>query len=288
MDLDQLRYFTSVVQVKNFTAAARFHHISQPAISRRIADLEAEVGCKLLTRDSHSVNMTPAGIEFLAYAQDVLKNSESILQRMDSIAKGRTGYLTVMAVPTSAHIIRLVMTEFYKRYPNIQVDLSYGQGKDQISSIRQGKHDFYFSFQSLLEGRDNLEFMTTDHDRYELYVPSAYAHRVDNTDLRSLNFLPLILESQVDAPFLVDKVLALCESRRFDTANVVWTGSFQAVIDLTNAGIGFTVFPHAASRSACTDHLVSFSLPGEDAVQANAMAWNPASMNDSTLPFLEV
>lgn len=288
MDFDQLRYFISVVQAKNFTAASKNHHISQPAISRRIADLETELGCKLLVRDSHSVSFTDAGKEFYEYAVFVLSKTDIITQRLDNIAKGRVGHVTVSVVPTSAHIIRIVMAEFYRRFPDIQVDLNYCQGKDQIASIRQGQHDFYFSFQSLLEAQGSLQILTTDYDRFELYVPGMHAHIADPRDLSSMNFLPLIVESAADAPFLVEKILDICQPRGFDISHTVTVNSFQSVIDLVNAGIGFTVFPHATARSTCTDHLVAFPIQGADALHANALAWNPAAMNDSTIRFLQV
>lgn len=288
MDFDQLKYFISVVQAKNFTAASKHHHISQPAISRRIADLESELGCRLLMRDSHNVSLTDAGKEFYEYAVSVLSETDTITHRLDNIAKGRVGHITLCVVPTSAHIIRMVMYEFYRRYPNIQVDIYYYQGKDQIASIRQGKHDFYFSFRSLLEAHGDLRLMTTDYDRYELYVPGLHAHRVDPNDLRSISFLPLITESWTDAPFLVRQILDICQIRGFDISHTVTVNSFQSVIDMTNAGIGFTLFPHATSRSTCTDALVAFPLSGSDAIQENAMAWNENAMNDSTACFLQV
>lgn len=69
MDFDQLRYFISIAQSRNFTNAAKMHHITQPAISRRIDSLEKEIGCKLFVRNSHSVALTDAGQEFFEYAR---------------------------------------------------------------------------------------------------------------------------------------------------------------------------------------------------------------------------
>lgn len=288
MDFDQLRYFISVVQARNFTAASRNHHISQPAISRRIADMEKELGCKLLIRDSHNVSFTDAGKEFYDYAVNVLSQTDLITQRLDNIAKGRVGRVTVSVVPSSAHIVRIVMAEFYRRYPDIQVELNYCQGKDQIASIRQKQYDFYFSFQNLFESCGNMAMITTDYDRFELYVPSRLAHIVDPENLSSMNSFPLILESAAAAPFLVEKALDICKPRGFDISNIVTVNSFQAVIDLVNAGAGFTVFPHATARSTCTDNLIAFPFQGADAINPNAVAWNNDAMNDSTVRFLHV
>ncbi len=288
MDFDQLKYFVSVAQSRSFTAAAKRHHISQSAISRRVTELEKEIGTRLLIRDSHSVDFSDAGREFYEYAVSVLDMTDINLRRLDNISKGRIGRIRISSVPTSAHTLRRAIAQFHKLYPMIQIDLEYCVGKEQIVSISQGKHDFYFSFLDLLEAQDNLQCMTTDYDRFELYVPSDYAHLVNVQDFSSLNNIQLLSESLSQGPFLVSKILDICRSRGFDTDNTMFMGNLNSIADLANAGLGFTIIPHTMCRSICTDHLVAFTIPGEDAVLANAMGWPKGKLNSSSVKFLEV
>lgn len=288
MDFDQLKYFVSVAQSHSFTAASKRHHISQSAISRRITELEKELGSRLLIRDSHSVSFTDAGREFYEYAVSVLDMTDTIQRRMDNISKGRTGRIRISGIPSSPHTLRRVIGKFHKLYPMIQIDLDYCVGKDQIIAISQEKYDFYFSFQNLLEAQNNLQFMTTDYDRFELYVPSDFAHLVNVNDFSSLGKISLLTESLSQGPFMVGKILDICQSRGFDINNTMFLNTLNTVIDLANAGMGFAIIPHTMSRSVCTDYLVAFSIPGDDADLTNAMAWHKGKLNDSSAKFLEV
>ena len=68
MDIESLRPFLALTQELNFTRAAARSYLSQPTLSRRIRDLEREVGEELFARDSHTVSLTPAGERFQRYA----------------------------------------------------------------------------------------------------------------------------------------------------------------------------------------------------------------------------
>jgi DNA-binding transcriptional LysR family regulator len=72
MDIESLRPFLALTQELNFTRAAARSYLSQPALSRRIRELEREVGEELFARDSHTVSLTPAGERFQRYAVQLL------------------------------------------------------------------------------------------------------------------------------------------------------------------------------------------------------------------------
>lgn len=288
MDLDQLKYFISIAQSRNFTSAAKVHHITQPAISRRIDSLEKEIGCRLLVRDSHKVLLTDAGQEFFDYAVGVMNMTDATQQRMENIAHGRVGRVRISIVPSCAHAMRSAIIEFHHHYPMIQLDIDYHTGKEQISSIIQRKHDFYFSFASLANAQSELTSIQTDTDFYELFVPSSHSFRVDVDDLSTLNGLPLLTETKGDAPFFVPKVIEICASRGYNPGNCISCNSFTTMIDFANAGIGFTLIPHAMERSVCTDYLVPFRLHGDDVLNPNTVSWFPDAINDTTVLFRDV
>ena len=288
MDLDQLKYFISIAQTKNFTTAAKSHHISQPAISRRMEQLEREVGCRLLLRSSHKVALTDAGNEFYEYAVSVMGLTDALQQRIDNITKGRTGLVRVSITPTSAHVVRRVLLEFHREYPNIQIELDYHSGKEQIASVGQQKHDFYFTFRNLAEAQGVLETIVTDTDHFKLYVPAEYAYLADPDDLSTMNHVPLLTETRAYAPFYVSRILEICRARGYTSENIITCESFSSMVDFANAGIGFAIFPQAIERSICTDFLASFALTGEDVKNDNVLAWNPDSINDTTVKFLNI
>ena len=84
MELRHLRYFVGVAQAGSYRKAAESLHVSQPALSRQIADLEDEVGTLLLVRHSQGVRLTPSGAGFLEDAQLVLARLDGAVQKARS------------------------------------------------------------------------------------------------------------------------------------------------------------------------------------------------------------
>ena len=71
MELRVLNYFLAIAREENFTRAAEQLHVTQPTLSRQIADLEAELGVKLFTRSSHNIVLTEDGMLLRRRAQEI-------------------------------------------------------------------------------------------------------------------------------------------------------------------------------------------------------------------------
>src|SRR5439155_13647983 len=88
MELRHLRYFIAVAEGENVSRAALKLHVSQPALSRQIRDLEDELGFLLLERSARSVRLTQAGRAFLTEARAVLQRAEHAVKATRAIASG--------------------------------------------------------------------------------------------------------------------------------------------------------------------------------------------------------
>src|SRR6267142_362762 len=88
MELRHLRYFVAVAETENVSRAALKLHVSQPALSRQIRDLEDELGFLLLGRTGRSVRLTESGRTFLIEARAVLQRAEDAVKAARAVALG--------------------------------------------------------------------------------------------------------------------------------------------------------------------------------------------------------
>jgi DNA-binding transcriptional LysR family regulator len=113
MELRHLRYFACVGEAEHFGRAAKLLKIAQPALSRQIQDLEAELGVALFDRLPRGVRLNAVGRSFLDDARRILREVNEATLRVERIAAGQTGTLRVGfgetqawhgAVPDSARV----------------------------------------------------------------------------------------------------------------------------------------------------------------------------------------
>src|SRR6266545_2619302 len=122
MELRHLCYFVAVAEAENVSRAALKLHVSQPALSRQIRDLEEELGFSLLKRSAKSVRLTEAGRAFLTEARAVLERAESAVAAARTIANGAHGELHIGYAPSlTARILPPTLRAFQAEMPNVRV-----------------------------------------------------------------------------------------------------------------------------------------------------------------------
>src|SRR5436190_5053666 len=100
MELRHLRYFVAAAEAENVSRAALKLHLSQPALSRQIRDLEGELGFQLFERSAKSVRLTEAGRSFLKEARAVLERADEAVRSARAIATGGRAELHVGYAPS--------------------------------------------------------------------------------------------------------------------------------------------------------------------------------------------
>src|SRR5437870_5076913 len=124
MELRHLRYFIAVAEEENVSRAALKLHVSQPALSRQIRDLEDEIGFPLLERSAKSVHLTEAGRAFLPGAREVLQQAEQAVKTARAIAEGGSGELHVGYAPSlTARILPQTLRAFQAELLKVRVRL---------------------------------------------------------------------------------------------------------------------------------------------------------------------
>jgi DNA-binding transcriptional LysR family regulator len=111
--LRHMHYFVAVAEERHFGRAAARLHITQPPLSRQVAELEAMLGVTLLARDPRQVRLTPAGEQVLAEFRTLLAATQAALQRIGALQEalptlrlGLMNWLDVRRLPAVEHALR--------------------------------------------------------------------------------------------------------------------------------------------------------------------------------------
>jgi DNA-binding transcriptional LysR family regulator len=144
MELEaRLRAFAAFARRRSFSAAALELRISQPAVSKHIADVEREAGIKLVERQPRGGKLTPAG-EFLA--NHVLRAQALLAQAARGVAEFRrpaTGSLSIVAsgVP-GTYLLPDVVATFQRQYPGVRVSIEMATSARAVESLRSHRAEF--------------------------------------------------------------------------------------------------------------------------------------------------
>jgi DNA-binding transcriptional LysR family regulator len=140
MELRHLRYFVSVAEMENVSRAALKLHVSQPALSAQIRDLEDEIGFLLLERTAKSVRLTKAGRAFLDEARAVLQRADEAVTKARSIAAAESSELHVGYSPTPvAEILPRTLRAFQRAMPKVHVRLQDWSNQAILDGVRDGR-----------------------------------------------------------------------------------------------------------------------------------------------------
>ena len=137
MELRHLRYFVVVAETENVSRAALKLHVSQPALSRQVRDLEEELGFPLLERRAKSVHLTAAGRVFLNEAQAVLQRAAEAVNAARAVATGKQGKLHVGYAPSlTVEILPQALRKFQEQMPGVRVMLHDLSTQEMLDALR--------------------------------------------------------------------------------------------------------------------------------------------------------
>jgi DNA-binding transcriptional LysR family regulator len=240
-DFVTLKIFITISEVGSLSSAAEREHIAIAAISKRISDLEATAGTKLLYRRSRGVELTPAGHAFLHHARKILDDVFKLDAELSEYELGIKGHIRLHS-NTSSIIAFLPqdLSSFSRKYPHIKIDLQERTSAEIISAVRDGMADI-----GVFAGHVNthdLQIIPYKYDRLVLVVPQdhpvARYKSVCFNDINSLDFIGLQQNTSL-------------HSLLYDQANKkgkilkmrIQVRSFDAICRMIHHGMGVGILP---------------------------------------------
>jgi DNA-binding transcriptional LysR family regulator len=202
MELRHLRYFAAVAELENVSRAALKLHVSQPALSRQVRDLEAELGFPLLQRSAKSVRLTDAGRVFLAEARAVLLRTEQAVQAARAVATGKSGELHAGYAPVpTVQILPPALRAFQAELPAVRVKLHDLSTEEMIVGLRKRSLQIAFLVRPTRAMLRGLKFEELARDRMHLAVPAGHPFaRLRSIPVARLAQEPLVAYSRQEYP----------------------------------------------------------------------------------------
>ncbi len=245
-DLVDLRLMVRIAETNGLTRGAEASHMSLPAASTRVKNLEESIGAKLLYRTSQGVTLTPPGQAFVHHARLVLGQIEHLRGDLQSYAKGIKGHLRVFANTTAlGEFLPPVLRDYLRTHPDVNIDLRERLSHDIVRAVTEGQTDI-----GIVAGAvrtENLETLPYRQDTLMLVVPRGHAlaggGAVQFADTLELDHVGLHEASAIHA-FLrqaCDKLHRVLPTR-------IEVGNFEAACRMVEAGVGVSILPGSAAR----------------------------------------
>ena len=136
MNLDDLKLFVHLTQTLHFGQTSRACHVSPSTLSRIIQRLEEEANQTLFERDRRRVRLTPAGLSFKSFAENVLNDWQRVLADLDAGAETLRGELSVYCTVTASYsILPEILRRFRSLFPEVQIKLITGDAAVAIDQV---------------------------------------------------------------------------------------------------------------------------------------------------------
>lgn len=259
MDLRQLRYFQAVAEELSYSRASRRLHIAQPALSRAVKEIEADLGVILLDRNRSSVRLTPAGRVLLHEAAGLFDRWEESLRRVRRTATGEEGELRLgyIGPPTQPFLGRL-LAEYRKRYPRVSIHLEERTPERVWEMVAKGRLSVGLTRPVPLVETLGLRTIPLRDERLGIVVPPGHplASR-KNVTWRSLEREPLIVLARREGVGLHDAVLAGCRAAGFAPRLAHTPSLIGTVLSYVEAGAGVGIVTDSVVTPEFSVHFIA-------------------------------
>lgn len=133
----QLRVFTEVARQGSMARAAESLHLTPPAVSMQVKELETQVGLSLFDRHGRQVSLSTAGEYFLVHAKRLLANLKDADNAMARFKRLEHGLLTIGIVSTAKYFVPQLLARFHEEHPGVEVRLRVVGNREQLIAMME-------------------------------------------------------------------------------------------------------------------------------------------------------
>jgi DNA-binding transcriptional LysR family regulator len=285
MNLDYLRTLVCIVEEGSLSAAARAKRISQPAVTKQLQRLEADLELSLLVRGPRrQVELTPAGTLVLAFARQTLAQFETLERELGALRNLDRGTMVLAAstIP-GEYVLPALLAEFRQEYPAIRVEMSVSDTAQVVGKLLAEQADL--GMIGSLVRRPGLRLDRLLADEIVLVVPLDHPFaRRERVAVEELRGQPLILREEGSGTRRSVEASLAAVGRDLPQEDVAMIlGSTQAVLHAVEQGLGLGFVSARAVTAREGRSLVSVGLEGVDLGRDLFLAYLPQRVGDPLL-----
>jgi len=245
-DLTDLQLIVHIGDWHNLTRGAEKSHLSLPAASTRVKNLEEHFGTPLFYRSSQGVTFTPAGEALLRNARAMMQQVQQLRGDMQEFARGIKGHVRVLANTTAmTEFMPGTLARFLTAHPDVHVELRERLSHIIVRAVAEGSADI-----GIVAGtgeHSQMQFIPYRNDRLVLVTAKSHSlageEAVAFADTLESDYVGLSEASAIH-PFLMQAAAALGRTFKFR----VEVSNFDAVCRMIESGVGIGVIPELAAR----------------------------------------
>jgi len=281
--MQQVRYFLAVARTLNFTRAAEECHVSQPAMTRAVKQLEAEFGGELIRREGRLTHLTELGRRTLPLIRQCYESATAAKALAQSLTSGETAVLA-MAVCSAFDLDLLteMLGELRRAFPTLQLKLRRGDDAEVGLMLKNGDVEMAIAG-PLPEAWERLDAWPMFTEPYVLVAAAQHDLALRNEPELDLDLVRgarlLIHRAGQDSAALLDRLAAvgIC----VEDAHQV--DAYRDLGPLLEANFGVAIAPASAHRSAALRRLALAGFDLQRTVAAYTVAGRPRSREAGTL-----
>jgi LysR family transcriptional regulator, cyn operon transcriptional activator len=258
--LRNIRYLLVLDEHRNFTRAADALHVSQPALSQKIKQLEDDLGVQLFDRSGRVVRLTDFGSTYLEYARRAFRDLETAQRALQDVQDLSRGELRLAFTPTfTEYLVAPVIEHFHSLYPGIAIELMEMSLDEVENALIDDKADLAFGFVDVRS--DEIEAGPLFPERLMLAVGNTHPLSGSHTPVtpQQLAQTPLaLLTKGFVSRYYVDSYFEACEL----TPNVaLQVNSISAALKIVSRGKIATILPSNIEFDRRDIHYVALNPP---------------------------
>ncbi|MGO4916361.1 LysR family transcriptional regulator [Pseudogemmobacter sp. W21_MBD1_M6] len=247
-EINQLRYFVAVAEELSFRGAAKRLNMTQPPLSRHIAQLEYRLGVMLFDRTNRSVRLTAAGTSFLFDATDILRRAEAAKLAARQAERGEAGAIALGFVPSAAiEVLPRIVSAVARAIPGVHLTLTEMMSYEQVEGLLSGKLDLGIT--RLPRSNQPVRMTRIYSETFVLALPRTHPlMSLDALCVEDLHDLGMIGYSTERGGFVRDMLYGFYSSRGVVPKEIQAVSQTHSVLALVNEGLGAALVP-ASSQS---------------------------------------